>query len=63
MPLYTYKGKNIVSNLYDDSSIENDIGNIITPEDKGYKKYSENNGTFGYDKLNRPDINAVGLGQ
>ena len=35
---------------------------IIDPEDKNFKKYSEHNGLFGYDKLNRPDINAVGLG-
>ena len=61
LPAFTYKEGNIVSSLYDDSSIEPPKG-IIEPQDKSYKKYSENNGIFGYDKLTRPDINAVGLG-
>lgn len=61
LPIFTYKEQNIVSKLYDDPSIEITAG-IIDPQDKNFKKYSEHNGLFGYDKLNRPDINAVGLG-
>ena len=47
--------------MFEDADIEPSSG-IIDPQDKSFKKYSEHNGTFGYDKLNRPDINAVGLG-
>ena len=61
LPVFTYKDSDIVSSLYNDSSIEPPKG-IIEPQDKSFKKYSENNGIFGYDKLNRADINAVGLG-
>lgn len=35
---------------------------ILEPTDKKYKKYSETNGTFGYEQINRPDVNAVPLG-
>ena len=35
---------------------------IIEPDDKGYKTNFEENGAFGVEKLNRPDVNAVPLG-
>lgn len=41
-----------------------DVGGskLIEPQDKDYKKYSEENGVFGAEKINRPDVNAVPLG-
>ena len=62
LPLFTFKWNTILSAVYKDLKEDLPKG-IVTPEDKQYKKYAENNGIFGYDKLNRPDINAVGLGQ
>lgn len=62
MPSFTFKTNIIESMIYKDSKSEPPMG-IIDPEDKSFKKYSEVNGIFGFDKLNRPDINAVGLGQ
>jgi hypothetical protein len=47
--------------MFEDADIEPFSG-LLEPDDKSFKKYSEHNGLFGYDKLNRPDINAVGLG-
>ena len=38
------------------------VGGLVEPDGKKYKKYSEKNGVFGAEKLNRPDINAVPLG-
>ena len=35
---------------------------LCLPDGKKFKKYSEANGTFGSEKINRPDVNAVGLG-
>jgi hypothetical protein len=35
---------------------------VIEPTNSRFKRYSEANGTFGYDKMNKPDINAVPLG-
>ncbi len=61
LPIFTFKTNAIISKIFDDADIE-PLPGILEPEDKSFKKYSENNGTFGYDKLNRPDINAVGLG-
>lgn len=37
-------------------------GELIEPDDKKFKKYSDLNGMFGFEKLNRPDVNAVPLG-
>lgn len=62
LPIFTYKDSAVTSLIYKDDGSEPARG-IIDSEDKSFKKYSEINGIFGYDKLNRPDINAVGLGQ
>jgi len=35
---------------------------ILESDQKKFKKYSERNGLFGAEKINKPDINAVGLG-
>lgn len=35
---------------------------ILEPGDKKFNKYAEYNGIFGAEKINRPDVNAVGLG-
>lgn len=61
LPLFTFvvnpeKG-------FADEDITNDgTGVIKEPIDKKYKKYADLNGTFGAEKINRPDVNAVGLG-
>lgn len=57
---FTYKTAGL-SNDIDEGTNLNDI-QLITPESKKYKKYSESNGEFGVNKINRADINAVGLG-
>ena len=66
LPLFTYKQYSIPSFSGDsDDDIEGikAIANgIIEPDAKKYKKYSEANGVFGSEKINRPDVNAVGLG-
>lgn len=61
LPLFTYR---TTGNIVDDIDEGRDLNSvsIITPEAKKYSKYSESNGEFGYNKLNRPDINAVPLG-
>ena len=58
LPTYTYK---IVDESGEDS---NDIrlAKVVLPNGKHFKKYSEQNGTFGADHMNRPDVNAVPLG-
>lgn len=62
LPVFTYKDEIAIKSLmYEDAKSEPPQG-IIDAEDKSFKKYSEINGLFGYDKLNRADINAVGLG-
>lgn len=35
---------------------------LLEPDAKRFKKYSERNGIFGAEKVNRPDVNAVPLG-
>lgn len=61
LPLFTYRNGLVVNFSGEKDDFVPD--GIISSENKGFKKYSERNGIFGYDKLNRPDINAVGLGQ
>lgn len=62
LPLFTYKDSYV--QMWSGDTIDNDgfLGGIIEPENKRFKKYSEANGMFGSDKVNRPDINAVPLG-
>jgi hypothetical protein len=35
---------------------------LMEPDAKKFKKYSELNGLFGAEKINKPDVNAVPLG-
>jgi hypothetical protein len=35
---------------------------LLEPDQKHFKKYSERNGLFGAEKVNKPDVNAVPLG-
>lgn len=61
MPLFTYKSEPIL--LGNEGELEGEPAKgIIESGSKRFKKYSEFNGVFGFDKLNRPDINAVDLG-
>ena len=63
LPIFTYKKNVVKAFLNEDTANELEPGDgIVEPEDKKFKKYSESNGLFGADKLNRPDINAVDLG-
>ena len=59
LPLFTYSNSQETSftNEQDDG-----IRGILEPQDKKYKKYSDINGVFGVEKINRPDVNAVPLG-
>ena len=59
--MFTFKSGNVASFLGEKE--DDSLDGLRTPENKSFKKYSERNGLFGYEKMNRPDINAVGLGQ
>ena len=61
LPLFTFKKvpETSFSGEPDDLITPN---SIIEPDGKKYKKYSEINGIFGAEKINRPDVNAVPLG-
>ena len=63
LPLFTYKRAFIKSFAGEEEKDETSVSGLLDPNSSRFKKYSDRNGTFGYDKLNRPDINAVGLGQ
>ncbi|MGV8961768.1 MAG: hypothetical protein ACOH2V_00035 [Candidatus Saccharimonadaceae bacterium] len=63
LPLFTYKNTTILD--YTGQNDADDIAiptGLIEPDGKRFKKYSERNGLFGAEKINRPDINAVPLG-
>jgi len=60
LPLFTYASSKIAG--FSGEEITADKLGILEPTDKKYKKYSDLNGTFGSDKINRPDVNAVDLG-
>ena len=63
LPVFTYKG-NFVKTFSDDTPDSSEPGNnsIIEADGKKFKKYSEINGLFGSQKINKPDVNAVPLG-
>ena len=64
LPLFTYKNVYIksYSGETEEDADEVSLSGLIEAESKKYKKYSEINGVFGAEKINRPDINAVPLG-
>lgn len=64
LPLFTfkYKGESITSRLYEGNVSDASEG-IIDSEHKKFKTYAQVNGEFGYTKMNRIDVNSVGLGQ
>ena len=66
LPLFTYKKYSepaFNGDTYDDTDGARPVANgLIEPDGKKYKKYSEINGVFGTEKMNRPDVNAVQLG-
>lgn len=59
---FTYKTKNIKWAAFPESNDDANDKPILEPGDKKYRKYVEFNGVFGAEKINRPDVNAVGLG-
>lgn len=61
LPLFTYKYTDVVK-LFEKDKDEIKNNSILNPDDKAFKKYSEYNGLYGYEKINKPDVNAVGLG-
>ena len=62
LPLFTYRDVFIPSFSGETSENEPIVNGIIEPDSKKYKKYSEINGIFGAEEINRPDVNAVPLG-
>jgi hypothetical protein len=64
MPAFTYKNVDEPDSWKADGTPINDIilDGLIEPDGKKYKKYSEINGIFGAEKINRADLNAVPLG-
>ena len=62
LPLFTYKFEGGSVQLFEKDTDNIPNFSVIEGDGKGFKKYSEFNGTFGYDKINKPDVNAVGLG-
>ncbi len=61
MPLFTYK-KVLETSFSGEPDDQIALNTVIEPDNKKYKKYSEINGVFGAEKINRPDVNAVPLG-
>lgn len=59
---FTYKLGDILDDNGIDTTLTLSTATLLTPEAKKYKKYSESNGVFGAMKINRPDVNAIGLG-
>jgi hypothetical protein len=61
--LFTYKG-DFVKSFTNDTADSSEPGDntIIETDGKKFKKYSEINGLFGSQKINKPDVNAVPLG-
>ena len=63
LPLFTYIREYIEG--FKDENVSHEDGSkntIKEPTDKKYRKYADANGEFGYEKINRPDVNAVALG-
>lgn len=63
LPLFTYKSKDIDEskpNWVDSGILTN--AKVLVPGDKSFNKYSDLNGLYGAEKINRPDVNAVDLG-
>ena len=58
--LFTYK--TLSANDDTDAVASSNISGMTMPDSRKFKKYSELNGTFGAEKMNRPDVNAVPLG-
>ena len=55
--IYPYSGD---TDSVDPSDVEGNVSRLLDGlKTNTLKKYSERNGIFGYEKLNRPDINAV----
>ena len=46
----------------DETSTSISASRLVSPSSKRFKRYSERNGTFGAEKINRPDVNAVPIG-
>lgn len=57
---FTYKTGELVNDI--DPGVNLESIKLMLPETKRYKKYAESNGEFGASKINRGDVNAVGLG-
>ena len=62
LDVFTYRSVTFNTNI--DTSDVADISTyrITLPDSKKFDKYAEANGIFGASKLNRADINSVGLG-
>jgi len=66
LELFTYKFTGDITTNDSSSFLEtigfNKFKGVVTPKGRKYKKYAEISGEFGSTKMNRADINAVGLG-
>jgi len=62
LPVFTYRGNFVASFSGETSDGEPGNNSIIEADGKKFKKYSEINGLFGSQKINKPDVNAVPLG-
>lgn len=62
LDLFTYKSVDI--NVDPETADSGTIStySITLPDSKRFEKYAETNGTYGATKINRADVNAVGLG-
>lgn len=58
---FTYKISNLNTNDLDPGTNLGDA-KILTSQDKWFKKYSESNGLFGSEKIDRVDVNSVNIG-
>ena len=62
LDIFTYKNVNYNIDVDSTDNVDLSTYKITLPDAKKFAKYSEANGTFGAEKINRPDVNAVGIG-
>ena len=62
LPLFTYKISDVLDNGAIDQGNDLSKAKLLLPETKSYGRFAKSNGEFGATKINRADINAIGLG-
>ncbi len=62
LDLFTYKDVMVPDFSGQGTEGEPSVHTVLESDNNKFKKYSEINGLFGAQKINKPDVNAVPLG-